>query len=114
MPTSSFEGNPPYLSYGANSAPSSKASITLVFKDEDGFKVHDKTVLLRTFTTLLDKGAPAGLGYEFDEFLSVDTYARFDHVELMWNLLTEAPKLDLVDPDTAKPDVVADHCAPNT
>ena len=97
-----FEGNPPYLNYAANSSPKSKASITVLFKDRDGFKVYEKTVTLREFTTMLSKSVPGGLAYEYDEFIGVDSYARFDHVELMWNMDTAAPKLEFVDPNAAK------------
>jgi hypothetical protein len=31
----------------------------------------------------------------------------------MWNMNTTPPKLNRVAPDAAKPDLVADHCAPN-
>jgi len=105
-----FDGNPPYLKYAANSPP--KASITVHFKDKDGFKVYEKTVTLREFTTMLDKGVAAGLTYEFNEFVGVETYARFDHVDLTWNVDTAAPQ-PFVDPDVAKVQAPADHCAPN-
>jgi hypothetical protein len=108
-----FDGNPPYLKSAANSSPNSKASITVHFKDKDGFKVYEKTVGLREFTTLLNKGAAAGLTFEYDEFVGVETYARFDHVELMWNLDTSVPK-PFIDPDDAKwESPAADHCAPD-
>lgn len=106
-----FNGYPPYLKYAANAAPNSQASITILFKDKDGFKVYQKSVGLREFTTMLDKGVPAGLAYEYDEFISVEIYARFDHVELTWNLDTNAPKIDS-NPDPVKAEG-ADHCAPN-
>lgn len=107
-----FDGNPPYLKYAANSSPNSKASITVHFKDKDGFKVYEKTVTLREFTTMLDKGVATGLAYEYDEFIGVETYAQFDHVELMWNVDMAATK-PFVDPDAAKLDAPSDHCAPN-
>ncbi|HEX2541504.1 MAG TPA: hypothetical protein VHM00_10525 [Caldimonas sp.] len=71
-----FEGNPPYLKYAANSSPNSKASISVVFKDKDGFKVYEKSVGLREFTTMIDKGVPRGLTYEYDSS-SVSTPCPF-------------------------------------
>ena len=82
------------------------------FKDKDGFKVYEKTVTLREFTTMLDKGVAAGLAHEYDEFIGIETYARFDHVELMWNVDTAVTK-PFVEPDAVKWDAPADHCAPN-
>jgi hypothetical protein len=105
-----FSGNPPYLKYASN-RPDANRQITIYFKDKDGFKVYEKSIGLHEFTTMVDKGTPVGLAFEFDVFMALDTYARFDHIDLTWNLDTAEPKL-LVDSDVLgqeKPD----HCAPN-
>ena len=105
-----FAGNPPYLKYASN-RPDANRQITIHFKDKDGFKVYEKSIGLHEFTKMIDKGTPSGLAFEFDEFVALDTYARFDHVYLTWNLDTSEPKL-FVDPDILSLDK-PDHCAPN-
>lgn len=104
-----FSGNPQYLKY-ASSRPDPNRQITISFKDKDGFKVYEKSIGLHEFTKTLDKGKPVGLAFEFDEFISLDTYARFDHVELAWNFDTAEPKPVAV-PSTLGTD--NDHCAPS-
>lgn len=103
-----FAGNPPYLRYSSN-RPDANRQITINFKDRDGFKVYEKSIGLHEFSRIVDKGKPVGLAFEFDELISVDTYARFDHVDLAWNVDTADPK------PVAAPSPVAldnDHCAP--
>lgn len=107
-----FEGYPPYLKDTSNSSANSHASITVNFKDKDGFTVLEKTILLREFGTMLRKGERAGLSYHYDEYLSADTYARFDHVSLTWTVDTRAPEHDLTNRST-EATAIADHCAPN-
>lgn len=104
-----FAGNPPYLKYASN-RPDANRQITIYFKDKDGFKVYEKSIGLYEFTKMIDKGTTVGLAFEFDAFMALNTYARFDHVDLTWNLDTAEPKPFVISDNLGldKPD----HCAP--
>lgn len=104
-----FDGFPAYLRRPSNWADGK--GITLVFYDADGFKLHDKLIPMSAFSRMVDgKGEPGGLGYEFKEFMAVDTYARISRVGVQWTLDTSAP-IETADAlPFEKPKL--DHCAP--
>lgn len=104
-----FDGFPAYLRRPSNWVEGKQ--ITLVFYDADGFKLHDEVIRMSAFNRLVDSGGRAGgLGYEFKQFMALDTYARISRVGVTWTLDTSAP-IETAEPlpfERAK----LDHCAP--
>lgn len=107
-----IDGYPSYLSDPRLAAKNRNAGITLMFQDKDGFKVHSKTIQMPEFSGIVDsKGVRTGLRYEFDEYMSPETYTRFAQARVEWTLDTVV----LASPIPAPSSEVqsSDHCAPN-
>lgn len=106
-----FAGYPSYLSDPRLEAKNRSAGISLLFQDNDGFKVHRKTIQMSEFSSIIDsQGRKSGLRYEFDEYMGTETYARFSQLRVEWTLDTVLPNLA---PSLDSQVAVTDHCAPN-
>jgi hypothetical protein len=120
-----IDGYPAYLTIPRLEAINRNAGITLLFQDKDGFKVHSKAIQMPEFSSIVDaKGEKSGLSYEFDEYMSPETYTRFAQLRVQWTLDTVLPAASPVPaavPAAAAAAVYvpvsdsqrADHCAPN-
>lgn len=106
-----FQGYPSYLTNSPNQAPEFQGGIAFIFLDRDGFKVHEKFVKLREFTSIHERGVRSGLTYEFNEYMPVETYRRIENVTVTWTLSLEAP--GAVPPVPRDAEYLADYCAPN-
>lgn len=107
-----LDGFPAYLSDPQLQAKNRNAGITLIFQDKDGFKLHSKPIEIREFTSRVDaKGAKYGLRYEFDDYMTPETYARFSGLQVAWNLETVLPAMPISVPSSNSSS--DDHCAPN-
>ena len=107
-----FDGFPPYLSDPRLMEKNRSASISLLFQDKDGFKVHSKSIQIAEFSSIVDaKGKKSGLSYEFDEYMSPDTYVRFKRLGVQWTLDTVLPAS--IDSTSSVEGPNVDHCAPN-
>lgn len=108
-----FDGYPQFLSDQAARMKNADRNIIIQFYDSDGFKVFEKPILIRDFTTIVGPDSkPAGLGYEMTQALSVDEYRRWSSAQVGWNVDTK-----VFDPDaylnSPTPKAVQDHCAPD-
>lgn len=107
-----FDGYPAYLSDPRLEAKNRTASISLLFQDKDGFKVHSKSIQMAEFSSIVDaKGKKSGLSYEFDEYMSTETYVRITRLGVQWTLETVLPVS--TSPASSEAGQIADHCAPN-
>lgn len=108
-----FEGYPAYLGDPVMGVRNADNTISVAFADKDGFKVFERPITLREFNRLLDaKGQPKGLEFEFSEPMLLADYARFNRVNVSWNVDTKAiPPMEPSPGIAAAP--LADHCAPN-
>ncbi len=107
-----FDGYPAYLSDPRLEAKNRTASISLLFQDKDGFKVRSKSIQMTEFSSIVDsKSKKSGLSYEFDEYMSAETYARLTRLGVQWTLETVLPVS--TDPISLADSQLADHCAPN-
>lgn len=115
-----LDGYPAYLSAPGLSERNAERHITVEFRDTDGFKVFEKSVEIREFTTVVGKDStPAGLRHQFTQMVSVDDYKRWANAQVGWNLDTKPfdPDAYLASVDArpaAKPQVkpAQDHCEP--
>ena len=106
------EGYPAYLSDPRLQIKNNEASISLIFQDKDGFKLHSKTIKISEFSSIIDSAnKKTGLRYEFDEYLSAKTYARIQQIQVQWTLETTLPASASVQPKAEEK--ILDHCAPN-
>jgi hypothetical protein len=107
-----FDGYPAYLSDPRLEAKNRTGSISLLFQDKDGFKVHAKSIQMTEFSKIVDAtGKKSGLSFEFDEYMSPETYGRLTALAVQWTLDTVLPV-----PTASAPtvdDQLTDHCAPN-
>lgn len=96
-------GYPKYLADSRNKT----GTLTIEFFDKDGFKIEAKTLELSEFTTLLGRNnKPSGMTAQYDEYIDLDAYKRFDSIQLSWNLITQ---LQEIKPKSAP--IILDHCA---
>lgn len=107
-----IEGYPQYFTDPILKSKNSDASFILLFQDKDGFKVLSKTIPIRDFSKVVNaRGIPNGLSYEFENFTSVEDYARISQLSVQWTLETVIPpKVVATKPIELKE---GDHCAPN-
>lgn len=107
-----LDGYPPYLSTPGPRERNAERQVTMEFRDKDGFKVFDRSIQIREFTTIVGKdSAPAGLRYQFTLPVAVDEYRRWATAHVGWNLDTEIPRTDLFS-DLVEQKPLRDHCAP--
>ena len=106
--TINSDAYPPYLPYASAVK---DANIVINFVDKDGFKIHSKSIMLRSFTTNMDdSGKPTSISFEDNEYIDVDTYASVTKIEVQWTFSTEVPHNKL---QPAPVEELKDHCAPN-
>lgn len=107
-----FQGYPQYLSLPSMRSKNADRWIKVEFLDHDGFKLFDKTVAIKEFTSIVGPDAkPDGLQYEFTQMVSLDDYKRWASAQVGWNVDTEVPKaVAWQDAPEVKP--LLDHCAP--
>jgi hypothetical protein len=97
-------GYPKYFSDPRNK----EGYLNIEFLDIDGFKVITKSVKISEFTTIVGgNGESFGLSYQFEDHIGLENYKRLYHMQVGWNLITEA--------EVQKPvaEKILDHCAPN-
>lgn len=115
-----LDGYPAYLSAPGQRELNAERHITVEFRDADGFKVFEKSVVIREFNTVVGKDStPAGLRHQFTQAVSVDDYKRWANAQVGWNLDTKPFDADayLASVDArpaAKPQAkpAQDHCEP--
>lgn len=111
-----FQGYPQFLSSMRNRLNDS-AGFNLLFMDKDGFELANKKLLLSEGTRVMgpdDK--PVATQWTYKENVGLESYARFESINIGWSLNTEAP----AEPKPIKPaadllgldDKSSDHCAP--
>ena len=108
-----FQGYPQYLALPAMRARNADRWIKVEFLDHDGFKLFDKTVAIKEFTSIVGPDAkPDGLQYEFTQMVTLDDYRRWASAQVGWNVETKAPVAfgDLNPVVDEKPK--QDQCAP--
>ena len=107
-----FDGYPPYLSLPWMRAKNAERQFTLSFRDQDGFRLFDKTVPVSDFTLVLgQEGKPTGLKYEFTQFVVLDDYKRWSSAQIGWNLDTQSAR-DGTPEGAGDVASALDHCAP--
>lgn len=107
-----IDGYPAYLSDPRLEVKNRSASLSLLFRDKDGFKVHSKSIQIVAFSGIVNaKGKKSGLKYQFDEYMSPETYARLAGLDVEWTLETVLPVSN--SPATEAVAQLPDHCAPN-
>jgi hypothetical protein len=107
-----IRGYPSYLSDPRLETKNNNSAISLLFQDDDGFKLHDKTIKISEFSSIMDAmNKKSGLRYEFNEYLSSETYSQIKQLKVAWTLETALPATASPTPPTDKQ--LLDHCAPN-
>jgi hypothetical protein len=100
------DGHPEYMSAPQNR----EAVFTLHFLDSDGFKIHSKIMPLQGFSGVVGPdGKRIGLRDQYEDYIDLDTYARFSRLVVEWTLDTTPESK----PPAATEAPVLDHCAPN-
>ncbi len=105
------DGHPKYLQHPTNRS----NGFILEFYDRDGFKLYNKFIPVKEFTTIVAEQNPTGLSFQFKEFISLNDYKRFSSASIGWTVdeklipATAQPNL----PAPSKPTVASpDPCAP--
>ena len=103
------DGYPLYLK-----APKNKNSqISIEFVDKDGFKVFSKSVQISEFTSIVDRnGQNSGLDHQFNDYISIDAYKRFNKLQVGWTVDIKAT-VEMPSTEKTSPLAVLDHCAPS-
>jgi hypothetical protein len=108
-----FDGYPAYLSDPVAKVRNADRAITVIFNDKDGFKIFEKPIMVREFTSIVGPGAqPTGLEYDFSDFVPLADYARFDRLTVTWTMETKVIP-PMVPPAAVATAQTGDHCAPN-
>jgi hypothetical protein len=111
-----FQGYPEFLGSTKNRLNDS-AGFNIGFMDKDGFEVANKKLLLSEGTRIMGPdGKPVATQWTYKEYVGLESYARFEAINVGWSLNTEAP----AEPKPIKPaadslgldDKSSDHCAP--
>ena len=99
-------GYPSYLDAPQNQA----ANITLHFLDKDNFKIYSKPMPIRELSSIVGPDSKkTGLNGQFQEFMSIDTYKRFEKLVAEWTLETNVTSK----PNWESAPVLPDPCTPN-
>lgn len=105
-------GYPAYLTDPRLAERNQKAQLIIYFVDQDGFRVFSKPIELSEFSGIIGtKGEKVGLRTQLQEYVSIEDYKRFRHLQVEWTLETKvSPELAL---NVKKDQGHLDHCAPN-
>ncbi len=112
-------GFPKYLEHPVNK---NSGAFILKFSDGDGFKLYEKSIPVRDFTTIVTGKVPTGISYHFKELISIGEYKRISKASIGWtvdeNLIPvvaqPSPPKPTAPPTTASKPIVTlpDPCAP--
>lgn len=88
--------------------------VTVIFYDQDGFKVTSQRVPLLSFSKVIDdKNEIAGLSVESGLDLPLKDYQRIKRMQIQWRMVTDKPRAAPVPVPTPEPVAAnGDHCAP--
>ena len=78
------------------------ATLTLEFRDQDGFELFEEVVVFNAMTHMLRGGEPSGLSWSDSRYRDPDPYSRVAMVRLIWHGFTEEKPAALAAPP-AKP-----------
>lgn len=103
-------GYPPYMASPKNR----QAQLIFDFLDNDGFRVHTKSVVISDFTSVVGKdGETIGLQYQFEDYLGLDDYKRISRLDVGWTFDVKATSTPVAVPQPPPPIAPKlDHCAP--
>jgi hypothetical protein len=110
-----LNGYPEYLTHPSLVAKNLGADFIIDFVDSDGFTVYSKRIKLSEFMTMVDsENTPQGLSTQYSEYLSVESYKRFEKLQIGWSLETNIPKDKTPIKNNGELDLSSsDHCAPS-